>query len=51
MQVTYTSGIYNGQTFVSQVAPSVEVFHPILPGAGNVVTSGLSTVVYIGASP
>lgn len=51
VQVTYTSGIYNGQTFVSQVAPSVEVFHPILPGAGNVVTSRLSTVVYIGASP
>lgn len=51
VQVTYSSGVYNGGTFVSQVAPAVRVFHPILPGGGNVVTNGTTTTVYVGASP
>lgn len=51
LQVTYNSGIYNGQTYVTQIAPSVEVFHPVLPGSGNISTTGTTTTVSIGASP
>jgi len=51
LQVTYNSGVYNGQTFVTQIAPSIEVFHPVLPGQGKITTTGTSTNVSIGASP
>lgn len=51
LQVTYNSGIYNGTTVVTQVAPAAQIFHPILPGQGVVVTSGTNTNVTIGASP
>ena len=51
LQVTYNSGVYSGQSFVTQIAPSVETFHPILPGQGMVTTTGTNTSVSIGASP
>jgi hypothetical protein len=51
LQVTYNSGVYNGQTFVTQIAPAVQVFHPILPGQGAITTTGTNTTVSIGASP
>jgi len=51
LQVTYTAGIYNGQSFVTQIAPSAQIFHPILPGQGVVLTTGTNTTVNLGASP
>jgi hypothetical protein len=51
LQVTYNAGIYNGQTFVTQIAPLAQIFHPILPGQGVITTSGSNTTVVIGASP
>ena len=51
LQITYGNGIYNGQTFVTQVWPSVEAFHPILPGQGAITTTGMTTNVTLGASP
>ena len=51
LQVTYNAGIYQGQSFVTQIAPLAQVFHPILPGQGVVITNGSTTTVNIGASP
>ncbi len=51
LQVEYTSGHYNGQTFVTQVAPLGQIFHPILPGQGTIATSGTTTTVSPGAGP
>ena len=51
LKVTYTSGVYSGQSFVTQVAPLAEIFHPVLPGQGNITTTGSNTTVSIGASP
>lgn len=51
LQVTYNTGIYQGQTFVTQIAPAVQVFHPILPGQGTITTTGTNSTVAIGASP
>ncbi|MBI5273580.1 MAG: hypothetical protein HY860_00820 [Chlamydiales bacterium] len=51
LQVTYTAGVYNGLSFVTQISPSAQVFHPILPGQGTIVTTGLNTNVSLGASP
>ncbi|MCP5491580.1 MAG: hypothetical protein H7A40_00875 [Chlamydiales bacterium] len=51
LQVTYNAGIYSGQTFVSQVAPLAQIFHPTLPGQGVITTTGSNASVVIGASP
>lgn len=51
LQVTYKDGYYKGKTFVTQIAPSVQVFHPVLPGEGVITTNGSSCVVNIGAGP
>ncbi|MBI2743583.1 MAG: hypothetical protein HYX48_06675 [Chlamydiales bacterium] len=51
LQVTYNSGVYNGQTFVTQIAPLAQIYHPILPGQGVVLTNGTNTTVNLGASP
>jgi hypothetical protein len=51
LQITYNSGIYNGQTFVTQIAPLAQIFHPILPGQGTVKTTGTTTTISLGASP
>lgn len=51
LKVTYSSGIYSGMSFVTQIAPLAQIFHPILPGQGTVTTTGSDTTVSIGASP
>ncbi len=51
LQITYNSGVYNGQTFVTQIAPLAQIFHPILPGQGAITTTGSNTNVTLGASP
>ena len=51
LQITYNAGIYSGQTFVSQIAPLAQIFHPTLPGQGVVKTTGSNTNVTLGASP
>lgn len=51
LQVTYTSGVYNGQTFVTQIAPAAKIFHPILPGQGTITTTGTNSTVSLGVSP
>ena len=53
LKVTYTDGVYSGggQTFITRIAPLAEIYHPILPGAGTVTTSGTSTTISLGASP
>ncbi|MDX8430425.1 MAG: beta-1,3-glucanase family protein [Candidatus Algichlamydia australiensis] len=51
LEVTYNSGVYSGQTFVTQIAPLAQIFHPVLPGEGVVTTTGTETTVTIGASP
>ncbi|MCB1106591.1 MAG: hypothetical protein KDK76_00675 [Chlamydiia bacterium] len=51
LQVTYNSGIYQGQTFVTQIAPLAQIYHPILPGQGVIINSGTTTTINIGASP
>ena len=51
LKVDYTFGAYNGQSFITQIAPAVQVFHPTLPGGGDIFTSGTTTTVSPGASP
>ncbi len=51
LEVTYNSGTYQGLSFVTQIAPSAQVFHPVLPGEGAITTTGSDTTVNIGASP
>ncbi len=51
LKVTYNSGIYKGKSFVTQIAPSARVFHPILPGQGTITTEGSNTNVVLGVSP
>ncbi len=51
LRVTYNAGVYSGLSFVTQVAPLAEIFHPKLPGGGVITTTGTSTMVSIGASP
>ncbi len=51
LQVTYNTGSYSGLSFVTQIAPSIQVFHPVLPGQGVITTSGTNTTVALGASP
>jgi hypothetical protein len=54
IKVTYTDSAspYNGKSYISQVAPQPKVYHPILPGQGNVSLTGSNTVtVGVGAPP
>jgi len=56
VKVTYKSSIiyktpYDGLSFVSQVSPNAKIFGPILPGAGNVSTTGTTSTIAIGAPP
>lgn len=51
LKVQYTAGVYNGQSFITQIAPLAKLFHPILPGQGVIITTGTSTTVNIGAGP
>ncbi|MBI3237145.1 MAG: hypothetical protein HYZ48_05560 [Chlamydiales bacterium] len=51
LKVTYNSGVYNGLTFITQIAPLQQLFHPILPGQGVISTSGTSSTVTLGGSP
>ncbi len=51
LKVTYNAGFYSGQSFVTQIAPLVKVFHPILPGQGQIFLNGTNLTVSIGASP
>lgn len=51
VRVTYTSGVYNGQTFTSRVSPNATIFKPTLAGGGTIFTTGLTTQVSLNASP
>lgn len=51
LKVEYTFGAYSGQTFITQIAPSAQIFHPILPGEGTISTTGTTTTVSPGTSP
>jgi len=53
LKVTYLEGFYQNQSFVTQIAPLAQVFHPILPGQGKIFPhNGSGTIVVnIGASP
>lgn len=51
LKVTYLEGVYNGQAFITQIAPAAKLFHPILPGQGVITTTGTNTTVIIGSSP
>ncbi len=51
LRVTYNAGTYNGESYITQVAPSVGVFHPVLPGEGAITSSGTDVTINIGASP
>jgi len=51
LKVTYNEGTYSGMSFITQIAPAAEVFHPVLPGQGMITTTGTNTTINIGASP
>lgn len=51
LKVTYNTGLYAGQSYVTQIAPAARIFHPVLPGSGTITTTGSSTSISIGASP
>lgn len=51
LQVTYHSGPYANKTFVTQIAPAAQIFHPILPEQGKIITSGTNSTVYVGGPP